>query len=235
MQPPAPVTWLSRVARGRSYDARDEPLLSGTDGRRVYVPPALQTTAGGGYDGLFRLLAVEQAARLVRGTPRAFSRIEKGETRDWFLLAEAATIDRWIATEMPGLVPALSARAHASHGAVLPRGTPSSGRFGSPRRRSSDAAVPLARRRFSRRIARMGPVANGPRAGQSAIREPTPWYWGRVLAASESIGPVAAHGSVGNERRARSSSARACPRVRRRPRVREAAEDEDDNSPQARG
>ena len=115
MEPPAPASWLSRVARGRSHQHGDERLLSGTDGRRICLPPVLPLTIGGQEAiSLYRLLAVEQAARLVRRTPQVFARIQRPEIEDWFLLAEAAAIDCWIAAEVPGLVPALAAaRAHA--------------------------------------------------------------------------------------------------------------------------
>jgi nitric oxide reductase NorD protein len=232
MQPPAPVTWLSRVARGRSYDARDEPLLSGTDGRRVYVPPALQTTVGEEDTiGLFRLLAVEQAARLVRGTPRAFARIEKGETRDWFLLAEAATIDRWIALEVPGLVPALkTARAHAIARRRAPAtvqaierqvrallvADPLTPPFGLRNDASPDGSLAWAqlqteRERVNRRYREAAPA----------------WYWGQVLAASESIGQVAQHESVAERQPGQKRQPRVA-EMRRRPRAREAHDDEDD-------
>src|SRR6188768_1786108 len=97
MEPPAPASWLSRLARGRAHQ-RDEPLLSGTDGRHVCLPPVLPLTAGG-QDALslYRLLAVEQAARLIRRTPQVFAAIESPGIEDWFLLAEAAAIDCWIA------------------------------------------------------------------------------------------------------------------------------------------
>lgn len=234
MEPPAPVTWLSRVARGQSYDARDETLLSGTDGRRVYVPPLLQTTVGEEDTiGLYRLLAVEQAARLVRGTPRAFSRIERSETRDWFLLAEAATIDRWIALEVPGLVPALTtARAHAIARRRAPRSagaiehqvrallTADALRppFGLCDDASTEGSLAWAQSQAERE-----PV-------NRRYREAAPaWYWGRVLAAAEPSRQGAEHesnadGQPGHKRQPRVAE------MRRRPRAREAPEDEDDQT-----
>ena len=54
-------------------------------------------------------MAVQQAARLVRGTAVTAARIRAGDTRDWFLLAEGAAVDRWIAVHTPGLEDALRA------------------------------------------------------------------------------------------------------------------------------
>jgi nitric oxide reductase NorD protein len=234
MEPPAPLTWLSRAARGRSYDARDEALLSGTDGRRVYVPAALQTTIGEEDTvGVYRLLAVEQAARLVRGTLRAFMRIEKSETRDWFLLAEAATIDRWIALEVPGLAPALkTARAHA----IARRRAPASAHVIERQVRALLAADPLrpppglpddASPEGSLAWAQ---VQAEREAVNGRYLEAAPaWYWGRLLVASEPIRQVARHdsdaeGQSGQKRQPRVAE------MRRRPRVREASEDEDDQN-----
>jgi nitric oxide reductase NorD protein len=88
MEPPAPVSWLSRLQRQRSHDRHDEALLSGTDGQRICLPPMLPPTTNG-QDAMtvYRLLAVEQAARAMRGTPEMFARIDSHETGDWFLLA----------------------------------------------------------------------------------------------------------------------------------------------------
>ena len=234
MEPPAPVTWLSRVARGRSYDARDEQLLSGTDGRRVYVPPALPTTAGEEATmGLYRLLAVEQAARLVRGTPRAFARIETSETRDWFLLAEAATIDRWIALEVPGLVSTLNtARAHA----IARRRAAKSAHAIERQVRALLAADPLTPPFGLRDDA--SPEGSLAWAQSQAEREPVnrryreaapAWYWGRVLAATEPIRPVAGHESDAEGQPAQKRQPRVA-EMRRRPRAREAPEDEEDQN-----
>ena len=125
MEPPAPRTWLSRLANRDSARSPHDPLLSGTDGRRIYLPPSIEP---GHRDSrasrpardqtveetetalaLYRLLAVQQAARLARGTATTAAQIQRRETRDWFLLAEAAVIDRWIAREAPGLSAALCA------------------------------------------------------------------------------------------------------------------------------
>jgi len=172
MEPPAPASWLSRLARGPAHHRGDELLLSGTDGRQVCLPPVLPSTAGGQEAlSLYRLLAVEQAARLVRRTPQVFAGIGSPGIEDWFLLAEAAAIDCWIAAEVPGLVPALAgARAHA-----LGRSSHvHAGRYARTRgprascRSSPDAAVPPGPRRLGGGVARMGAAAIVPRCRAQA-------------------------------------------------------------------
>ena len=54
------------------------------------------------------------------------------------------------------------------------------------------------------------------------------WYWGQVLAASESIGQVAQHESVAERQPSASSANPRVAEMRRRPRAREAHDDEDD-------
>jgi len=233
MEPPAPASWLARVARGRSHQPGAERLLSGTDGRRVCLPPVLPLT----FDGLeamslYRLLAVQQAARLVRRTPQMFARIHRPEAEHWFLLAEAAAVDGWIAAEVPGLLPVLAAaRAHAlgrlvrRHTSTLDaaferevqalladRPTPSASTLGE----SVENSLLWARQQSAHP------------AGRRHRRVVLPWYWGQVLAISQTPGvltqPQAEDGAPRQVRQMRVSE------MRRRPRARDAAEDEDDDS-----
>src|SRR5215203_278425 len=39
MEPPAPRTWLSRLANRQTAESPADPLVSGTDGCRIYLPP----------------------------------------------------------------------------------------------------------------------------------------------------------------------------------------------------
>jgi hypothetical protein len=129
-EPPAPSTWLSRLAHrsARSHDSRS---LGATDGERVWLPPRLPSIPS--KDAAiqrYQHLAVQQAARLCRQTIRVFREIRESAsaTHDWFMLAEAAIVDRWIAAHARGLVQAvIRARAEAlaerpaprSHGAAV--------------------------------------------------------------------------------------------------------------------
>ena len=75
MEPPAPASWLARLARHPSRSRHDGSLHSGTDGRRVYLPAAVPpATCGLDALAIYRLMAVEQAVRLVRGTARVSAR-----------------------------------------------------------------------------------------------------------------------------------------------------------------
>lgn len=234
MEPPAPASWLARLARGPAHHRGDELLLSGTDGRHVCLPPVLPSTAGGQEAlSLYRLLAVEQAARLVRRTPQVFAGIESPGIEDWFLLAEAAAIDGWIAREVPGLVPALAAaRVHAlgrvSRHTSRPDATlerevhallaahPLRPPFRPERDDSVEDSLAWARRQSS---------------GDAGRRQPRlvlPWYWGRVLPVSQLTGFVPQQ-ATGDDEAPRQARQMRVSEMRRRPRAREAAEDEDDD------
>ncbi len=231
IEPPAPASWLARLA-GSSSRRRNESALSATDGRRIYLPAALPPVLYG-FEALtlYRLLAVQQAARMVRGTAQVSAHLDGGEMRDWFLLAEAVTVDRWIAREVRGLLPAVvSARALALQRrkgsrastvdspvehqllAVLaadPLVTPSALNVDGP----PEASLAWARTQ----------APGGHRRRYRSVS--LPWYWGEIVTAHRPLGPATAHESGEPGR------AMAKPRVaemRRRPRVREAAEDEDD-------
>ena len=98
---PAP-TWLAR-ALGRAPRHLDVPgALPSTDGARVWLPRTLRADEDE-HDALrtYRLLALEQVARVVRGTPLAMP--EERFARDLYLLAEARAVDRAIARQFPGL------------------------------------------------------------------------------------------------------------------------------------
>jgi nitric oxide reductase NorD protein len=231
-EPPAPVTWLSRLAHGHPPRCGDDRLLPATDGRRVYLPPALKVDRGEEDTlALYRLLAVQQTARLVRGTPQALAALDTAERRDWFLLAEAVTIDSWIATDLPGLVPILN----AARAWDLARRTPGRVRVsGEPEIEcrirnvlAADPSVPMLDlpTKATPATSRAWAYANA-RSGQGRRAPVAPvWYWGRPL---DSSSPLPA--AVRRDEASPDSGARR-PRVaemRRRPRVRSAAEDEDD-------
>src|ERR1700682_1669885 len=67
----------------------------------------------------YRLLAIERAARMMRGTD-AESLPSDPLERDLYLIAESASIDRDIAAQAPGLVGVLSTLRRAELGARLP-------------------------------------------------------------------------------------------------------------------
>src|SRR5687768_6539904 len=62
IEPPAPASWLARLARPPSRSRHDGSLHSGTDGRRIYLPAAVPpATCGVDALAIYRLMAVEQA------------------------------------------------------------------------------------------------------------------------------------------------------------------------------
>jgi nitric oxide reductase NorD protein len=115
-EPPARPTLFGRWARGIPRHLVELRPLASTDGTRLRLPRSLE--AAEGEDAAFReyrLLAVQQAARLRRGTPALLPEIgENRLVRDLYLLAEAAAVDREIAAELPGWVPQLCAARAAS-------------------------------------------------------------------------------------------------------------------------
>src|SRR5215510_12184824 len=98
-----------RVRNLAKRDPRERELASAVDSETIYLPPQV-----GAHDGdsaaisRYRLLALEQAERIARGTavhapPAAADRLE----RDLYLLREGATIDAHIARTHPGVTDAL--------------------------------------------------------------------------------------------------------------------------------
>jgi nitric oxide reductase NorD protein len=230
MEPAAPASWLSKLARGRTRPKHQGPS-SGNDGDRVFLPPVLDLGRGEEETvAVYRLLAVQQGLRIARGSASAYGRIDREDIRDWFMLADAASVDRWIAVQVPGLVPALDdARADAlahrrraadrdtlviearvrqllSCDARLPA-------FDVPESLSSEACVEWAEAAAERHPA--GPRYLG--------IEPA-FYWGSIVERSRLI-------ATGSSEGAESPAPKRPPRVaemRRRPRARHASDDEDD-------
>ena len=127
---PAPQpSFIGRLAWRIPRHLLDERAHASTDGARIRLPRALaaHSTAVGDPFGprtavaMYRLLALEQAARVARGTPTALLEAlsdaqARGVSadlipavRDCFHLCEAAAVDRWLATELPGMTDALRA------------------------------------------------------------------------------------------------------------------------------
>ena len=106
--PPAPLSWLARLAQRSNARAGEEPL-AGTDGVRIHLPPALDRSKTDATIETYLLLATAQAVRAVRGSPALALAIARDEIRDRFLLCDAVAVDRWIARHAPGLLPRLFA------------------------------------------------------------------------------------------------------------------------------
>ena len=226
---PAP-TWLARLLGRAPRHLATAEALAATDGRHVWLPRRLdarddEAARGDGY----RLLAVEQAARVTRGfvpaTPLAAPRIE----RDLYWVATGAAVDFFLSRDLPGLDAALaSARARA-------RATrPSLDRL-TPAERAVEGlvravlaprpAAPVAEgvetpddaREWARRTAR---TLAGHYRGVAPVG-----LWGELRP------PVAAPGGEVEEPGPAPARPPRAAALRRSPRVRAAAEDEDDSSP----
>jgi len=110
-EPGAPPPLLRRLLGRTPHHLRDAAPAASLDGDRILLPPRL---AEGDAFARYQLFAVEQAERLVRGTPLLAPGDDAPLERDLYLLAESASVDASIARAAPGLVPALrSARAAA--------------------------------------------------------------------------------------------------------------------------
>lgn len=230
---PAPVSWLARVA-GRAAESPAD-VVAGTDGVRIYLPPVLE--ASHGIEDTYRtylLLAVEQSVRLSRSSALSASRITDKQVCDRFLIAEAVAVDDWIVREAAGLVPSL----RAARREALARRTNAWPR--SARERAIEThvrdflahdpltdfdGVPVCGS-VSDAFAWASAAAPVARSAEAYRGIAPVWYWGRPQLAARAVVGAAPHADedAEHERRGR----RRVAEMRRRPRIREAPDDEDD-------
>jgi len=113
---PIPITTAESARRRPSWRdvlsprrLRRPTALPATDGERIQLPRELESTDADAALAEYRLMAIEQAERIVRKTaahvPPAAASIE----RDLYLLREGQVVDAAIARAVPGLRAALSA------------------------------------------------------------------------------------------------------------------------------
>ena len=105
-EPPAPPSFLTFLARHRRSHLYSPFALSSTDGARIRLPGALDSLPPAAILERYRLLALEQAARVDRGTLAAMP-VGDSLLRDLYLLAEAAAIDSLLVRMFPRLAPGL--------------------------------------------------------------------------------------------------------------------------------
>ena len=230
--PAAPVGWLARLA-GRPTD-RPAELWPGTDGERIFLPSTLDASAVARAPmTVYQLLAVEQAMRISRGSTAAALSLPDGPVRDCFLVADAIAVDRRVAAIAPGLVPMLIDERQRE---VARR------RVGADTSREHGGLEVLVQAALSREPA--APVDDLPVDGtvEDAIawargtagsvpaghaqRTALAWYWGRPLATSRSaLDSVTGVDSKEPDPATRPSRVSE---MRRRPRVRDAENNEDD-------
>ena len=111
-EPLAPLPLLARFASPLSSRARPTAPLACTDGTRLRLPASCEKQPRDRALRWYQLLALEQAARSVRGTAAALP----GDplVRDLFLLAEGLAVDGALATLLPGLRSDLAAERTAA-------------------------------------------------------------------------------------------------------------------------
>lgn len=223
----APVSWLARVA-GRHGTESAAGVLPATDGIRIYLPEAVASSS------LFTFLAVEQAVRVVRESASVAAAIQHPALRQRFALAEATAADAWIVRETPGLVPVLrSARRHevarrSSSSAPAQRGAAlepflQNWLAHDPTERCDDVPVCATAAESLRWAMQAG--RDGKEDAEAFRRElPPVYYWGRFLAPAKSLVGTACTDTSGPQPHAKQRVAE----MRRRPRIREADDEEDD-------
>ncbi len=105
-EPPAPPSFLMRLARRRTSHLHGTLALSSADRERIRLPGTLDSLSPADVPGRYRLLALEQAARVARGT---LKNLPVGDllVRDLYLLAESAAVDAMLVRMFPRLVAGL--------------------------------------------------------------------------------------------------------------------------------
>jgi nitric oxide reductase NorD protein len=230
--PPATPSFLARMARRSSAHPFGATALASTDGSRIRLPGALEGVPEFAVPERYRLLALQQAARASRRTAQCAP--ADVLLRDLYLLSEAASVDALLVGMLPRLGPALqeARREAARHRAPLPRGSPrelavetlvrsllASDPATPPEPwQATDSAEGSLRWATERHMAMLG--LSGPYRGIA----PVP-LWGTVTAQAE-----AAVTSLPGESGWRGPPVRSR-QLPRRPRVRDAAADEDDLEP----
>jgi len=110
----APNNWLERLSRflGAQPDARR--ATPTVDGQTIRLPEVLEAPNGApSAVARYRILAIEQAERIVRGTPTHLPSQDPLE-RDLYLLREGMEIDAALMRRHPGLASTLSAEREAA-------------------------------------------------------------------------------------------------------------------------
>lgn len=109
-------TWLARLLGRAPRHLAPAGALAATDGRHIWLPRALDARDGepAALDR-YRLLAIEQAARIARGFARAHPHDGPRTERDLYWVAAADVVDHGLARDLPGLAPGL----HAARVAAL--------------------------------------------------------------------------------------------------------------------
>ena len=77
--------------------------LATTDGERIQLPPEIEALDADAALATYRLMAIEQAERIVRGTTARIPDAATPLERDLYLIREGEIVDASIARVVPGL------------------------------------------------------------------------------------------------------------------------------------
>ncbi|NLE86811.1 MAG: VWA domain-containing protein [Myxococcales bacterium] len=229
-EPPAVPSWFTRLGRRIPAHLVERACAPGTDGVVLRLPPELPVDArGGGGLATYRLYAAEQAARALRETPR-FLPADPLE-RALYLVREGAAVERLLVDELPGLGDAVR---EARRAALAKR--PARERL-SAQEAAVEAELLAVLGDDPTRGPRTGPEESLAWAAEQATRirgvrgpfrgVPRVIPWGEVTAPSgggERLVRGAADEPEGDAPKPRVA------KMIRRPRVRSAADDEDDQN-----
>ena len=245
-QPPAPPTLLARLAQ-RRHGPVHRAALPATDGVSIWLPANLGHLAADTAVRHYRALALQQATRAVRGTAAHAPDARDPLLRALYLLCEAAAADCELARTLPGMAATLAAlRAAALHA------RPALSTFPTPLQPLETLlrgvlAAPFA---SGQEIGGLGPLCATPAASRRRAQQlaahlratsarhdfgPHPllqdWWTGDLRAPPR---PAAGTPNSGNADPfdAQQTVARSA-RLARRPDVREADDEEDDERPGA--
>ncbi len=231
VDPPDTPSWLRRWALRIPRHLTSGASLAETDGIHLRLPAsvAVQTATGSGW-AFYRLYVAEMAARAQRGTPAWLP--TDSLLRDLYLLREAEMVDDLLVTDLPGLIPELRAARKAAL----------AGRPAVSLLTPQEAAVEALVRGVLRAELRQGAP------NESTAEDSHRWAERKAAdirdlgGAYRGIAPVELWGRVkplsGPPKRVVSHSQSESPlaerprvsKMRRRPQVREASNDEDDES-----
>jgi nitric oxide reductase NorD protein len=104
-QAPVPATWLARWMQRDTLPVQRAPCPA-TDGTAIWLPPATGLPADEAAER-FRVLALHQAMRAVRGAAAAAAQERDPVVRELHLLLEARAAEHALRRLVPGLLPGL--------------------------------------------------------------------------------------------------------------------------------
>ena len=230
-EPPPPLSLFARLGRRIPKHLADRRALPSTDGARIRLPRSLPADPDEAAAlSHYRLLAAETAARAARGTAGFLP--ADALTRDLFLIREAIEVDGFLASELPGLLPHLRA-ARAAERAARPGIELMTAR----ERMVEDALVAALTADPRSRLRNDGPDASRAWAEAEAERirshagpyrgVPAVSIWGLITSPTDAPVRRTMAGTPDDTEAARKQKISF---MMRRPRVRQPADDEDDDN-----